>query len=141
MTELKVDNMLYIKTKIGLSKIEGIGLFANESIKKGTFVWKYDDKFDIKFDKNSFDEIKSKHAKEQILKYAYLNKNTFEYVLCGDDARFFNHSDNPNVIGLDYEGESEGINIAIRDIDIGEELTVDYRQYDADFDKKVNPEK
>jgi len=33
--------MLLVKTKLKSSKIDGIGLFANEFIKKGTIIWKY----------------------------------------------------------------------------------------------------
>lgn len=51
-------------------------------------------------------------------------------MLCGDDARYMNHSDNPNATDkktlLDKILGREGICVASRDIKIGEELTSDY---------------
>ena len=52
--------------------------------------------------------------------------------------RFFNHSDDPNCIGAKSSDDSEGVNIAAKDIWEGEELTCDYREFDADFDHKMN---
>jgi hypothetical protein len=55
---------------------------------------------------------------------------TGKYVLCFDDGRFFNHSDSPNVIdGLTPDTAQSSI--AVRDIFPGEELTCDYRTFDA----------
>lgn len=129
--------MLFVKTKIGISKINGIGLFAGQFIPEGTLIWKFADGFDLRIEKSDLEKIISEPAKEQFLKYAYLNSRTLKYVLCFDDARFFNHSENPNVLGIEAANEEEGINIAIRDILENEELTVDYNQYDADFDNKM----
>lgn len=137
--------MLLIKTKIEASKINGTGLFANQFIPKGTVIWKFQPGFDIKIDKNELDKL-PKIAKDSFLKYAYFNSTTNKYILCFDDARFFNHSDNPNCIDDNpncieeesLDGEEEGITIAARDIQPGEELTSDYRDFDADFDYKMS---
>ena len=45
------------------------------------------------------------------------------------DARYFNHSEEPNTVDLDGP---EGPTVAARDIQPGEELTCDYRLFDAD---------
>jgi len=71
--------MLLIKTKIGPSKINGIGLFANQFIPKGTVIWKFHSGYDIKIDKNELAKL-SEITKDCFLKYAYLNPDTF-YVL------------------------------------------------------------
>lgn len=128
--------MLLIKTTIGLSTISGIGLFATQDIPKGTQIWKFQPGFDQKIGKNEVDKL-SDAAKEQFLKYAYLNPKTGYYILCFDDARFFNHDDAPNCIEIASEEDEEGINIAERDIKKGEELTCDYREFDQDFDYKM----
>lgn len=39
--------MLLVKTKIGPSKISGIGLFADQFIKKGTTIWKFQHSIDV----------------------------------------------------------------------------------------------
>ena len=77
-------------------------------------------------------------AREQFLKYAYLNPKTNKYILCFDDARFFNHSDNANCIDVESPDDSEGIDIAAKDIQDGEELTCNYKEFDADFDYKMS---
>ena len=41
--------MLLVRTKVKESRIHGIGLFADQAIKKGTEVWRYTPGFDQKF--------------------------------------------------------------------------------------------
>ncbi|MDP2856153.1 MAG: SET domain-containing protein [bacterium] len=128
--------MLLVKTKIGPSKINGIGLFADQFIPKGTQVWKYQPGFDLKIDKSEPMYL-SEPSKAQFLKYAYLNSKTNKYILCFDDARFFNHSDNPNCIEAAYSDDEETRDVAAKDIQAGEELTYNYKTFDADFDYKM----
>ena len=127
---------MLVKTKIGPSKINGTGLFANQFIAKGTAVWKFQSGFDSKVEKSELGNL-SEPAREQFLKYAYLNTKTNKYILCFDDARFFNHSDNPNCIDTESPADSEGIDVAVKDIPEGEELTCNYKEFDADFDYKM----
>ncbi len=129
--------MLLVKTKIGQSKINGIGLFADQFIKKGTIIWKFQTGFDLRVGKDELGNL-SESAKEQFLKYAYLNPRTQKYILCFDDARFFNHSDEPNSIDVDSPDDEEGLDVADRDIEKGEELTCNYKDFDADFDYKMS---
>ncbi len=128
--------MLLVKTKIGPSEINGTGLFADQFIPKGTLVWKFQYP-DLKIDKSELPKL-SEPAREQFLKYAYLNPKTDRYVLCFDDSRFFNHSDNPNCIDTEFPDDTEGINVAVRDIQAGEELTCNYKEFDADFGYKMS---
>jgi len=124
--------MLLVKTKIQTSPIAGIGLYADEFIPKDTVVWKLMPGFDTI---HTEDEIKqlSPASLQQFMNYCYHDKFSKKYVLCFDDARFFNHSDNPNTLNV---GDDTGITIASRDIQIGEELTTDYYEYEADPKKE-----
>jgi SET domain-containing protein len=125
--------MLLVKTKIGPSKIAGIGLFADQFISKGTPVWKFVAGFDQIKKEAELSEL-SEVAKAQFLNYIYHNKKTGDYILCFDDARFFNHSDDPNCVS----GEDDDVpDIAVRDIQPGEEMTNDYRVFDSDFVSKI----
>ena len=63
---------------------------------------------------------------------SYYDKNKQEYVICLDDARFFNHSTSPN---LDERHPTK--TIARHDILPGEELTVNYFEYDSDAKRKL----
>jgi len=123
--------MLLVKTKIGPSKIHGIGCFAAEKIKNGTVIWKFVDGFDVKIKKKQLATL-PKSAQKAILHYCYYDKNKQEYVICLDDARFFNHSTSPN---LDERHPTK--TIARHDILPGEELTVNYFEYDSDAKRKL----
>ncbi len=127
--------MILVKSKTGLSKIQGIGLFADEFIPKGTKVWEYTNWFDFSLTKDQFSQL-SEAAKEQFLNYAYLSKESNKYVLCSDDARFFNHDNNPNVscvVPVNDHFEDALECFATRDIQKGEELTNDYSEFEEGF--------
>ncbi len=67
-------------------------------------------------------------AREQFLSYAYISKETGNYILCTDDTRFFNHSETLNVIDTP-SSEQEGLDIAARDIQPGEEILYNYNVF------------
>jgi hypothetical protein len=116
-----------VRTKTRASDIEGIGLFADQAIPKGTVVWKYKPGFDLLMTEEEVAQL-SEPAREQFHNYAFLDEKYEQYMLCGDDGRFFNHSVNPNC-----DDSVEDVTTAMRDIEPGEELTVDYRTFYADI--------
>lgn len=124
--------MLVVKTKIAPSKIQGIGLFADQFIAKGTVTWKFDLRFDLYFSTDQVNDMPATQ-KELILTYAYLSKVSGKYVYSIDNTRFTNHSANPNIAedASLSQGEEEICTVATRDIEIGEEMTVDYRAIDS----------
>jgi uncharacterized protein len=128
--------MLLVKTKLDISRIQGIGLFADETIAGGTLIWKFNRLIDLIFTEEQIEEL-ALHAREQIKKYSYRDIHSELYVLCGDDARFFNHSENPNCLDTYESSEKEGITFASRHIAAGEELTCDYGLFDLDFDSRL----
>lgn len=121
--------MLLVKTMLQPSPIHGIGLFAAERIAAGTPVWRFVKDFDrvlppvmrLRFPQYVF-----------LLHYAQRCPLTQQYVLCVDDARFMNHSDDPNVLVRAPLWDAKLTHDAIRDIAEGEEITCDYRIGDAD---------
>jgi hypothetical protein len=115
--------MLLVHTTIGPSSIHGTGLFAAEEIRRGTRTWELVPDLDLIIPKSELSRL-SPPALEQLLHYAYLNSND-GYVLCFDDARFCNHSFQPNI--KFFEG-CNPYEIADRDIEPGEELTVNYAE-------------
>lgn len=112
--------MLYVKTKVKPSVISGMGLFTEEDISNGTLVWKFEPNLDVLISKEDIENM-SVPAKEQVYNYAYLDKKYNKFLLCGDDARFFNHS-----MECNCDDSNDDITIANRDIKKGEELTVNY---------------
>ena len=122
--------MLLVKTKLSPSAIEGLGLFAAEPIEKGTMIWKYDERLDRRMsdqDREALPPI----GQAFIDHFAYKNPRSGMYVLCGDDGRFYNHSDSPNTKTTVDDDTGEYIDCAIRDIREGEEITCDYRVMEA----------
>ncbi|HTP29581.1 MAG TPA: SET domain-containing protein [Anaeromyxobacteraceae bacterium] len=121
--------MLLVKTFLAPSHIHGIGLFAAQPIHRGTVVWRMHPAIDVELTQDDLDSV-DEPARTQIRKYTYMDLVRGKYVLCGDDARFFNHSDSPNC--HDFPDGDGGTTVAARDIDEGEELTCDYARFDAE---------
>jgi SET domain-containing protein len=117
--------MLLVKTKLGLSTIEGVGLFADQDIEKGQLIWVFNAVVDTLIDPDELAWVSPVSA-ELLRKYTYMDTELNRLVLCGDDARFFNHSDTPN---CDEHGVGfKGTTIANQYIPKGTELTCDYKR-------------
>ena len=116
--------MLIVKTTLKEIPGKGIGLIADQEIRKGRTVFSYNPAIDIKIYKGSVPE----EAKEFFETYA-LRINRY-YYLNMDNARFINHSEYPNTKNLGLHT----INIATKHIFIGDEITIDYRELEPEFD-------
>ena len=118
-----------IPTFVAESKIHGMGVFTAVDIKKDTIVWQFNPMVDQKFSYDEYFGILNSLTYgncNKIKSLTYRENN--RWVLCGDNAKFFNHSETPNCkdgIGLSYT-------IADRDIKAGEELTANYKDLDED---------
>ncbi|KAA9339984.1 SET domain-containing protein [Adhaeribacter soli] len=124
--------MLLVKTRLGQSKISGIGLFADQFISKGAIIWKYTEGVDLKLSDEQLAELEKEYPLDNLKKYLYRSKSSHLHILCGDDGRFINHSFQPNT--SDTSEDDEGFTIAASDIQPGEEITSDYNGFDKDFD-------
>lgn len=121
--------MLRVKTKLGLSKVNGVGLFADQFIPKGTVTWSYDKNFDVKWTEKDIKDLPA-WTKEQFSKYSYFDYEQNCFILCADDQRFINHSIDPNIISTPNEDRA-GCDIAP-----GEELLCNYEHYEKDWFKR-----
>jgi hypothetical protein len=66
-------------------------------------------------------------------RYDYRSPTTGQYVLCSDHYRHLNHSrDAANVGSYEAQESDEPIDVALRDIQLGDELTFDYRHFGED---------
>ena len=122
---------MLVKTKLGPSRIHGLGLFAAEFIQKGKPVWEFTKGLDLRFTEEELQKL-PELARENILHYCYHDIADGAYVLCFDDGRFFNHSENPNVGDIEVPGREQEVFAALHDIQVGEELTCNYREFDID---------
>jgi hypothetical protein len=111
--------MIHPHTQISyISDEVGFGVIATQFIPAGTITWALDD-LDQEFTPKQF-EAMTPFYKNIIDIYCYRNKYG-NFVLCWDNGRFVNHSFNANCLSTAYDFE-----IAIRDIQPGEQLTDDY---------------
>lgn len=111
--------MIYPNTEIKfISNEVGYGVVATEFIPAGTITWVLD-KFDREFTPMDFQSMDSIY--QEILDTYTFRNNIGNYVLCWDNGRYINHSFNSNCLTTAYDFE-----IAIRDIQKGEQLTDDY---------------
>ena len=118
--------MLRVRTTIGPSTIEGIGLFAAEPIPRGTVIWELDERFDRSYDLRNLNDADTLLL-DMLETYGYRPTEDPVFVLCGDNARFMNHAEQPN---CDDIGD---LTIAQRDIAAGEEITCDYAKFDHGY--------
>lgn len=96
----------------------GYGVVAREFIPKGTITWALD-KLDREFTPTEIQSLDSIY--QDILDFYTFRNNNGNFVLCWDNGRYVNHSFNSNCLSTAYDFE-----IAIRDIQPGEQLTDDY---------------
>ena len=114
--------MLLIKTYLDKSPIHGLGVFAAELIPKETKIWRFVEGFDRFYSPKEFARL-PKPARDFIKSYGY--KVDGEILFTVDNDHYINHSETPNTY------LKNGYTIARRNIRKGEEITNDYREFDA----------
>ena len=120
--------MMLVRTRLAKSPIHGLGVFADQRIPAGAAVWQFMPGWDIE---KGLDEIGNlpEHAQEMLRHFGYVDRYLNRLILCFDNGRFINHSSRPNV-GTDYQRCPYGLDVALRDIAKGEELTSDYATFE-----------
>lgn len=96
----------------------GYGVVATQFIPAGTITWVLD-RLDREFSPKEFQAMEPLY--QNILDTYTFRNNKGNLVLCWDNGRYVNHSFNSNCLTTAYDFE-----IAIRDIQVGEQLTDDY---------------
>lgn len=122
--------MLLVPTRLAPSTIHRLGVFAVAPIGKGMPVWRFAPGLDMEFAPEIVPTL-PEHVRTFFAHYGYLDRNVGRIVLCFDDARFVNHSDAPNV-ATDYARDPYGLDVALRDIAAGEEITMNYEGFEED---------
>ena len=115
--------MMMVKTELRPSAIHGLGVFLKEPVPKGGLVWRFDSRIDRVYAPAEVASL-PEHVQGFIETYCTWHEGAGVWVLCGDNGRYFNHSDDPSTVS---DGISFGEDHAVRDLAIGEELTSDYR--------------
>lgn len=130
--------MLVVKTVVKQSTIAGVGLFADQDIKRGDIVWQYTPESCATFTQeqfqvfiNSFQKTESQII-QYYLTYTYYQSFMNSLIFCLDNGRFVNHSGEPNLATPSYLPREMAwqYSVALRDVEKGEELTENYNTYD-----------
>lgn len=101
-----------------ISEEIGYGVVATRFIPKGTITW-VQDELDQVYTPKQVESMKD-ISKQMVDKYTFRN-NKGNFVMCWDISKYVNHSFKSNCLSTAYDFE-----IAVRDIQPGEELTDDY---------------
>lgn len=130
-TKTKKTKKMYRVTR---SPIHGTGVFATSKIPKGTLIIEY------KGERISDDEAAERYDDDSMevhhtFLFAIDDETVVDAGVGGNDARFINHSCQPNCETFIDDDERIFIE-AIRDIKRGEELTYDYQ-----LDREGTPDK
>ena len=112
--------MFLIRTRIGPSRIHGVGVFALEAVSADAVLWRYDPAFDRIVTAEELADA-SPAFRAYLDAYAYPSADLGgATLLCCDHAKFLNHSDEPNT------AERPFASVAARSIAEGDEITCDY---------------
>lgn len=112
-----------------ISCIEGDGIFAGEPIPKGTIVFYYSYS-DVYVSKKEFQYL-SNFEKQQIYKFG-VEDEYGNWIVTEGDA---NHSCDANILSIFVDGLY--CDIAVKDIQIDEEITIDYSLFYSSFPWKM----
>ena len=114
-------------TRIQLSLIHGVGVFAIKDIPKGIFIFGEEDEKFVKVLKSDIFDLD--YEVKRLYKDFCVLENGYYYCPISfnrmDSSWYLNHSENPNV-----DCKKDGyLFYSLRDIKKGEELTVNYDKY------------
>jgi SET domain-containing protein len=125
--------MLLVPTRLAQSRIHGIGVFALAPIAKGTPVWRF--RQGSRHGVRPGDRRHAAGARADLLQPLRLSRPQHEAdhpVLRRRALR--QSSDTPNV-ATDYAQDPYGLDVALRDIAAGEELTMDYAGFEESAER------
>lgn len=120
--------MLLVPVRLAQSPIHGLGVFALAPIAEGKEIWRFSDGLDLDLDPAVLESL-TPDMREVLLHYGYIDRRLGRFILCCDNARFINHSDEANTRS-DCSMDPHGVDVAVREIAAGEEITIDYTQFE-----------
>ena len=134
MKKQLIHNLLHdVYCRIGVSKVAGIGVIAIKVIPEDTDPFKTPRPLQYKPIVLSDEDVKNLNPNvRKMLRDFCKNGDTYDCPLNGlnsiDISFYMNHSNTPNIQIVDDGGEFLGFR-ALRKIEVGEELLIDYRKY------------
>jgi SET domain-containing protein len=130
--------MMMIPVDVRPSEIHGTGIFAKAHIRLNRVIWQYEPSVD-----RVIPPLVVKHSDPYLAEFirarGYLSTQRPQWILCCDDAQYWNFprkGEKANTKLGDVQ-EGEHLILAARDIEAGEEITIP-PESDADFERKMS---
>ena len=122
---------MHVKYKLNKSLHHGIGLFANEEIKKGQLVYTASPLLDVNITQEQFNSL---HENEQseIKYWGFFDDLNNVWHVDFDVSKYINHANDATV--TQDTKYTDAYLVATRDIAKGEELTQNYREFETEDD-------
>jgi uncharacterized protein len=120
--------VIHIKYKLKSSDLHGIGLFADEDLKKGQLIYTASPLLDLNITQAQFDSLDEKE-KQEMRWWGFFDKINQVWHADFDVTRFVNHSEKPTL--TQDPKHNDAYLIAARDVIAGEELTQNYLEFES----------
>ena len=118
--------MMHIKYKLDKSGHHGVGLFADENLRKGQLVYTASPLLDVNISREEYDSLDDKEKKE-VEYYGFWIEEDQVWHVDFDVSRFINHS---FVATLTQDSsQKDAYLITTRGVKKGEELTQNYLEF------------
>ncbi len=125
--------MIHIKYKLDKSNKHGIGLFADEDLKKGQIIYTASPILDLNITQEEFDSLNDLEKKE-ILWWGFFDEPSQKWHVDFDVSKFINHSNSATLTQDD--DYLDAYLITTREVKKGEELTQNYLEFESEEDLK-----
>lgn len=125
--------MLHIKYRLDKSHKHGIGLFADQDIRKGEVIYTSSPLLDLNISNDTFEKL-TQAEKDEIRYWGFWIESQKVWHVDFDMSKFLNDSFDANT-SQDFEHEDAYL-LATRGIQKGEELTQHYLEFESEEDLK-----
>ncbi|MDN5274450.1 MAG: nuclear protein [Candidatus Saccharibacteria bacterium] len=123
--------MIHVKYKLKESALHGIGLFSDQDTKQGELIYTASPLLDLNITQQQFDAL-NQEEKDEVLWWGFFDQPSRMWHVDFDVSKFINHSYDANV--TQHRDHDEAYLIAARDVTMGEELTQNYLEFEAQDD-------
>ena len=124
---------MHIKYKLDRSALHGLGIFADQDVKKGELIFTASPVLDVNITQEQFDAL-TEAEQTQIRYWGFFDQPTQKWHVDFDHIHFINHSYDPST--TQDLTHPEAYITAARDIKAGEELTQNYLEFETPEDLK-----
>jgi len=125
--------MIHIAYQLDKSDKHGIGLFANENIRKGQLVYTASSVLDVNISPEQFETL-NEREKHEVRYWGFWDEANGVWHVDFDVTRFINHSFQPTL--TQDSAHTDAYLITTRDVKKGEELTQNYIEFETEEDLK-----